>query len=125
MDYPDAAEIMMAIANHDEKHGIPVSVISSALIIADKSDVHKSRVKNKIFSEGMNIHDRVNLAVNLSYVEVDKKNKQIDTIIETDTSICSVADYFEIYHTRMLMCTRAAELLGYKYGLKINETRVL
>jgi hypothetical protein len=125
MSFTDAAEIMMAIGNHDEKHGIPVSPICSALIIADKSDVHKSRVQNKVVFKDMNIHDRVNLAVNSSYVKVDANSKRIDTIIETDSSLCSVADYFEIYHTRMLMCEKAAELVGYKYGLLINGTRVL
>ena len=125
MSYVDAAEIMMAIGNHDEKHGIPVSPICSAVIIADKSDVHKSRVANKIIDGEMNIHDRVNLAVNSSFVKVDATNKTIDTIIETDANLCSVADYFEIYHTRMLMCEKAAELVGYKYGLLINGTRVL
>ena len=125
MNYEDACEIMMAIGNHDEKNGVPVSIISSALIIADKSDVHKSRVKDKLLNENTNIHDRVNLAVNLSYVNVDKDKKRIDTIIETDTNVCSVSDYFEIYHHRMLMCSKAAELLGYKYGLIINDVRVL
>jgi metal-dependent HD superfamily phosphatase/phosphodiesterase len=125
MSCADAAEIMMAIGNHDEKNGVPVSVLSAALIIADKSDVHKSRVKHKILNSNTNIHDRVNLAVNRSFVTVDNESKCIDTIIETDTAICSVADYFEIYHTRMLMCTKAAELLGYRYGLIINDVRVL
>lgn len=125
MSYADASEIMMAIGNHDEKNGVPVSVMCSALIIADKSDVHKSRVKHKLLSEKTNIHDRVNLAVNRSFVKVDKENKKIDTVIETDDKICSVADYFEIYHTRMLMCTKAAELMGYKYGLIINNVRML
>lgn len=125
MSYSDASEIMMAIGNHDEKHGVPVSPICSALIIADKSDVHKSRVRNEINYKNMNIHDRVNLAVNSSYVKVDAKNKSIDTFIETDAKLCSVADYFEIYHTRMLMCEKAAELVGYRYGLLINGTRVL
>lgn len=125
MDYTDAQEIMMAIANHDEANGIPVSLIGSALIIADKSDVHKSRVKGKLLNEQTNIHDRVNLAVNRSYVNVDNDTKRIDTIIETDDTICSVADYFEIYHGRMTMCSKAAELIGYKYGLIINNTRFL
>ncbi len=123
LSYEDATEIMMAIGNHDEKHGSPVSNITSALIIADKSDVHKSRVKNQ--PEEMTIHDRVNLAVKLSYIEVDTIEKRIDTIIETDTEICSVADYFEIYHTRMIMCTKAAEFIGYKYGLLINGIRMM
>ena len=125
MKYEDSAEIMMAIGNHDEKNGVPVSVLTSALIIADKSDVHKSRVRDKVLRENTNIHDRVNLAVNRSYVLVDKENLRIDTIIETDDTICSVADYFEIYHSRMIMCSKAAELLGYKYGLIINGVRML
>ena len=125
MSYQDACEIMMAIGNHDEKNGVPVSVLCSALIIADKSDVHKSRVKHKLLNEFTNIHDRVNLAVNRSLISVDKENKRIDTIIETDDKICPVADYFEIYHTRMLMCSKAAELMGYKYGLIINKVRML
>ncbi len=125
MKYSDSAEIMMAIGNHDEKNGIPVSVLTSALIIADKSDVHKSRVRHKVLNKDTNIHDRVNLAVNRSYVNVDKEHKRIDTVIETDDAICSVADYFEIYHGRMLMCTKAAELMGYKYGLIINNVRML
>jgi metal-dependent HD superfamily phosphatase/phosphodiesterase len=125
MNYVDAAEIMMAIGNHDEKNGVPVSVLSSALIIADKSDVHKSRVRDKVLDKNTNIHDRVNLAVNRSFISVDKENLRIDTVIETDDTICSVADYFEIYHSRMLMCSKAAELLGYKYGLVINNMRML
>ena len=125
MNYEDAAEIMMAIGNHDETNGVPVSILSSALIIADKSDVHKSRVKKKIFKKSMNIHDRVNLAVNRSYIKVDNVEKVIYTVIETDPKICSVSDYFEIYHKRMFMCKNAAELLGYSYGLIINDLRVL
>lgn len=125
MSYTHSQEIMMAIANHDELHGMPVSLITSALIIADKSDVHKSRVKDKILNAQTNIHDRVNLAVNRSFVKVDNEQKRIDTVIETDSTICSVADYFEIYHNRMIMCTKAAELIGYKYGLIINDVRLL
>ena len=125
MSYTHSQEIMMAIANHDELHGMPVSLITSALIIADKSDVHKSRVKDKLLNAQTNIHDRVNLAVNRSFVKVDNEQKRIDTVIETDSTICSVADYFEIYHNRMIMCTKAAELIGYKYGLIINDVRLL
>ena len=125
MSYSDACEIMMAIGNHDEKNGVPVSVLGSALIIADKSDVHKSRVKDKPLSEKSTIHDRVNLAVNKSYVEVNKEEKRIDTVVEIDTDICSVSDYFEIYHTRINMCCKAADLLGYKYGFIVNKMRML
>ncbi len=125
MSYSDAGEIMMAIGNHDEQNGVPVSVLTSALIIADKSDVHKSRVKDKFIDEDTNIHDRVNLAANRSYITINKQKKLIDTIVEIDSNICSVSDYFEIYHSRMTMCSKAADLLGYKYGLIINDVRML
>ncbi len=125
MSYNDACEIMMAIGNHDEANGTPVSILGSALIIADKSDVHKSRVKDKLLDEHTNIHDRVNLAAKRSYIEVNKEQKLITTIVEIDTEICSVSDYFEIYHTRMHMCAKAAELLGYEYGFIINNMRML
>lgn len=125
MNFADSSEIMMAIGNHDEKNGVPVSVLGSALIIADKSDVHKSRVKDKLLNEKTNIHDRVNLAVNKSFVQVNKEEKRIDTVVEIDTEICSVSDYFDIYHTRMHMCSKAAELLGYKYGFIVNSMRML
>lgn len=100
-------------------------MLSAALIIADKSDVHKSRVRNKILNEDTNIHDRVNLAANRSYITVDKEQKKIDTVLDIDTKICSVGDYFEIYHTRMLMCSKAADLIGFKYGLIVNGVRML
>ena len=125
MNFEDAQEIMMAIGNHDEKNGVPVSILGSALIIADKSDVHKSRVKDKHLTKTTNIHDRVNLAVNRSYISVNNETKVINTVIETDDKICSVADYFEIYHSRMLMCSKAAELMGYKYGFIINGVKML
>ena len=125
MDYFEAAQIMMAIGNHDEKQGSPVSVISSALIIADKSDVHKSRVRNTILADysAMNIHDRVNCAAEKSYISV--KDKVITTHIDINTEISPVVDYFEIYHTRINMCSKAAELLGYKYGFIVNKMRML
>lgn len=120
----ESCEIMAAIANHDEAFGVPVNRICSALIIADKSDVHKSRVRNKITSsEGANIHDRVNLAAETSFVEV--QGEFIKTVIEINNEICSVMDYFEIYHTRMQMCRRAAEFLGYKYTLVINGVKLI
>ena len=97
MSAPDAAEIMMAIGNHDEQYGQPVSDISSALIIADKADVHKSRVKNTVSDVFQaNIHDRVNLAAERSFVRVEEDGKVIALHIEIDTAICSVMDYFEI-----------------------------
>ncbi len=121
MDYLSASEIMMAIGNHDEENGVPVSKISSALIIADKADVHKSRVrKNSVRIGPDSIHDRVNLAAESSFVSVDNDEKRIAIEIKINTEMCEVMDYFEIYHKRMQLCRRAANYLGYKFGLIIN-----
>lgn len=126
MDYYDALDVMMAIGNHDEKYGLPVSDISAALILADKADVHKSRVKNKTIRVAKDsIHDRVNLAAEKSYLTVDKESKEIILTIEINTEICPVMDYFEIYFGRMQLCRRAAEFLGYKFALIINHSRLL
>ncbi len=122
----EASEIMMAIGNHDEQYGQPVSDISSALIIADKADVHKSRVKNTINDVfKANIHDRVNLAAERSFVKVEDAGKTIALHIEIDTSICSVMDYFEIYFGRMQLSRKAAEFLGCKFSLVINGVPLL
>lgn len=126
MNELDSAEIMMAIGNHDEQYGLPVSDVSSALILADKADVHKSRVKkpiDNVFSA--NIHDRVNLAAERSFLTVDKDASKITLHIEIDTGICSVMDYFEIYFARMQLCRRAAEFLGCKFSLVINGNAML
>ncbi len=121
MEAHEAAEIMMAIGNHDEQYGSPVSNISSALILADKADVHKSRVKKSIQNVyTANIHDRVNLAAERSFLEVDREKSIITLKIEIDTEICSVMDYFEIYFARMQMCRRAAEFLYCRFSLEIN-----
>ena len=126
MSAPDAAEIMMAIGNHDEQYGQPVSDISSALIIADKADVHKSRVKNTVSDVFQaNIHDRVNLAAERSFVRVEEDGKVIALHIEIDTAICSVMDYFEIYFSRMQLSRKAAEFLGCRFSLVINGTVLL
>ena len=124
-DYTESAEIMMAIGNHDETEGSPVSQICSALIIADKSDVHKGRVRNTILKDysAMNIHDRVNYAAEKSFVKVD--GKTITTYIEINTEISPVVDYFEIYHNRMQMCRRAAKFIGCEYSLVINGVRLI
>ena len=128
MKYLDAAEIMMAIGNHDEKQGLPVSDITAALIIADKADVHKSRVRSNITrlnTDGLNIHDRVNLAAEKSLVSVDKATGEIVLNIVIDTEKCPVMDYFEIYFGRMQLCRRAADFLGKKFVLVINGVRLL
>ncbi len=121
-----ATEVMAAIGNHDEQFGLPVSDISAALILADKADVHKSRVKKNIENVlRANIHDRVNLAAERSYLSADKENATITLFIEIDTAICSVMDYFEIYFARMRLCRRAAEFLGCKFSLVINGTSLV
>ncbi len=122
----DAAEVMAAIGNHDEQYGLPVSDVSAALIIADKADVHKSRVKKNITTVShANIHDRVNLAAERSFLTVDDKQKRITLNIEIDPAICSVMDYFEIYFGRMQLCRRAGEFLGCRFALDINGTSLL
>ena len=122
----DAADIMMAIGNHDEQYGQPVSDISSALILADKADVHKSRVKKYIPNVmRANIHDRVNLAAERSFLQTDATTREITLQIEIDTEFCSVMDYFEIYFNRMQLCRRAAEFLGCRFALVINGTRLV
>lgn len=126
MEPRDAAEVMMAIGNHDEQFGSPVSDVSAALIIADKADVHKSRVKKNIENVlKANIHDRVNLAAERSFIATDREKGTIELNIEIDTDICSVMDYFEIYFGRMQLCRKAAEFLRCKFSLVINGTALL
>ena len=126
MSAVDAAEIMMAIGNHDEQYGQPVSDVSSALIIADKADVHKSRVRNPVKDVFQaNIHDRVNLAAEKSFVRVEEGGNVIALHIDIDTAICSVMDYFEIYFGRMQLSRKAAEFLGCRFSLVINGTVLL
>lgn len=120
----EAAEIMLAIGNHDEKTGTAVSNISAALILADKSDVHRSRVRNTDFAT-FDIHDRVNYAVESSSITVDKDKETAELKLHIDTKICPVMDYFEIFLTRMTMNRRAAAFLGLNFQLLINETRLL
>lgn len=124
MSYSEACEIMLAIGNHDENSGTAVSIISAALILADKSDVHRSRVQNTDFST-FDIHDRVNYAVESSFISVDNENKSATLQLHIDTKICPVMDYFEIFLTRMTMCRRAATYLKLDFQLIINENRLL
>ena len=124
MEPSSASEVMLAVGNHDEQYGLPVSDVSAALILADKSDVHKSRVKKPIANVGTaNIHDRVNLAADRSYLTVEQN--MIALNIEIDTEICSVMDYFEIYFGRMQLCRRAAAFLSCRFSLVINNTRLV
>jgi len=124
MDCREAAEIMVAIGNHDENSGTAVSSISAAVILADKSDVHRSRVTNKDFAT-FDIHDRVNYAVEKSRIYINKEEKSAVLELEIDTGICPVMDYFEIFLDRMTMNRRAADFLGLNFQLVINGTRLL
>lgn len=121
MEFPpeEIAAIVSAIGNHDEGTGVPVSAMAAALIIADKSDVRRSRVRNKedIHSD---IHDRVNYAVTNAKLEVFPEADQILLSLSIDTEISSLMEYFEIFTKRMLLCRKAAERLGCAFRLKIN-----
>lgn len=123
MDAGEIAPILGAIGNHEELAGVPVSTMSAALIIADKSDVHFSRVQNPI-QETFDIHDRVNYAVQKSRVEMKPDGQIIELVLEIDTSYASVMEYFEIFLSRMIMCRKAADSLGYKFGLSVNGTHM-
>lgn len=123
MDAAEIAPILGAIGNHEELAGVPVSTMSAALIIADKSDVHFSRVQNPIL-ESFDIHDRVNYAVQKSRVEMVPDAKTIELTLEIDTTQASVMEYFEIFLSRMVMCRRAADTLGYRFALSVNGTHL-
>jgi metal-dependent HD superfamily phosphatase/phosphodiesterase len=121
METAEIAPILGAIGNHEELVGIPISNMSAALIIADKSDVHYSRVQNPIL-ESFDIHDRVNYAVQKSRVEMEADKQTIELTLEIDTKQATVMEYFEIFLSRMVMCRKAAETIGYKFTLSVNGT---
>lgn len=121
MDPAEIAPILGAIGNHEELAGMPISNMSAALIIADKSDVHYSRVQNPII-ETFDIHDRVNSAVQKSRVDMRPEEHAIELTLEVDTNQATVMEYFEIFLSRMVMCRRSAEVIGYKFALSVNGT---
>ncbi len=121
----EVAVVVSAIGCHDpEDVGQPVHNVAAALILADKADVHRSRVRNPDVSS-FDIHDRVNYAVKHSFLWVDDKERAITLQLEIDTEISPVMDYFEIFLTRMIMCRRAASFLGCDFGLSINDVKLL
>ncbi len=124
MEADEISTIIAAIGNHDEGTGSAVNPVSAALIIADKTDVRRSRVRNRDFAK-FDIHDRVNYAVTNSELTIDNNTKSIQLSIELDTEICSVLDYFEIFLGRMLMCRRASEFLNVKFKLVANGAKVI
>ena len=124
MDVEKRTEIMMAIGNHDEQTGTAVSDISAALILADKSDVHRSRVVNKNIST-FDKHDKVNYAVTDADFTISKEERKASLKLTIDTRISPVLDYFEIFMDRTMMSKHAAKYLGIWFELIINNTKLL
>ena len=124
MDPLDIAEVVTAIGNHDEGTGTPVSPMAAALILADKSDVRRSRVRNTDEST-FDIHDRVNYSVKKSVLKINEEHTLIKLKLSVDTKYGSVMDYFEIFMGRMLLCRKAAEKLGLQFKLMINEQQLI
>jgi metal-dependent HD superfamily phosphatase/phosphodiesterase len=123
-DYHDIARIISAAGNHDEERGEPVNDISAAVVIADKADVHSSRVRSTKEID-FDIHDRVNYAVKKSRLQVNPKLKTITLEISIDNHISKVMEYFEIFLTRMMASQKAAKLLDCEFKLVINKTKLL
>ena len=124
MPAEDIATIVTAIGNHDEGTGVAVNPVAAALILADKSDVRRSRVRNNDIT-AFDIHDRVNYSVNSSQIDIDKQNETITLTLSIDTQYSSVMDYFEIFLNRMTLCRKAAETLGLRFKLVINNQQLL
>lgn len=126
MDMPikDRISVISAIGHHDESTGGSRDPISAALILADKTDVRRSRVRVKD-QEKFDIHDRVNYAVTGTALKVDTEKNAICLNLQVDESICTLYEYFDIFLTRMMMCRSAAEMLGYKFRLTVNGGKVL
>ncbi len=120
MPAEDIADIVTAIGNHDEGTASPVNAISAALFLADKSDVRRTRVRNNDFST-FDIHDRVNYSVSKSSLIINEEKTEILLRLEIDTQYSTVADYFEIFLNRMILCRKAADHLGLKFRLIIND----
>lgn len=130
MSFGDATDVMCAIANHDEQTGNATSITAATLILADKSDVHRSRVrpdkiKDNRLVDSADIHDRVNFAVTNNQLIIDKDKKQILLALVIDSEICSTMDYFEIFLSRMRMCLSAAQKLNCSFKLQINGHQLL
>ncbi len=120
----EVAQVTAAIGNHDEGTANAVSPIAAALILADKGDVRRTRVRDRK-SVAADIHDRVNYAVERASTKIDTERKTATLDITIDTSICPVMEYFEIFISRMILCRQAAQFLGLQFELIINETRLL
>ena len=123
-DAEDTATIITAIGNHDEGTAQAVNPIAAALILADKTDVRQSRVRNQAITD-FDIHDRVNYSVKESSTRINEEKTEITLTLSIDTTICSVMDYFEIFMGRMILCRKAAAKLGLAFRLMINGQSML
>lgn len=124
MEPADVATVITAIGHHDDTTAFPVNAVAAALILADKTDVRRSRVRNRD-TISFDIHDRVNYAVERSDVELNQEAKTITLTLSINTSVCAVMDYFEIFLDRMLLCRKAAEFFGLTFKLEINGLALL
>lgn len=115
----EVAAVVAAVGNHDEQGGEPTNAVGAALILADKSDVHRSRVRNRDPAT-FDIHDRVNYAVTRSFLRVDPARRALKLELALDTQVSGVMDYFEIFLDRMLLCRRAASFLSCRFELEFN-----
>lgn len=120
----DVATIVTAIGNHDEGTGVPVNAVAAALILADKADVRRSRVRNQDTTT-FDIHDRVNYSVKKSTLKINEDRTLVKLKLTVDTHFGSVMDYFEIFMQRMILCRKAAEKLGLQFKLIINEQQLI
>ena len=120
----DVATVITAIGNHDEQTAAAVNAVAAALIIADKTDVRRSRVREKERA-AFDIHDRVNYAVTEAKLKVNEEKKVITLNLRIDENICSMLEYFEIFLQRMLMCRRACEMLGAKFKMTANGSKIV
>ncbi len=124
MPAEDIATIVTAIGNHDEGTGVPVNPVAAALILADKSDVRRSRVRNRDVST-FDIHDRVNYSVEEAQLEIDPSHTTITLRLTIDPQYSTVMDYFEIFLQRMILCRKAAESLSLQFKLIINDQALM
>lgn len=120
----EVATIVTAIGNHDEGSGVPVNAVAAALILADKADVRRSRVRNRDM-DAFDIHDRVNYSVQESSLEISADKTLVTLRLKVDSVVSSVMDYFEIFMGRMLLCRKAAEKLGLRFQLNINGQQMI
>ena len=123
-DPAEIATIVTAIGNHDEGTGVPVNPVAAALILADKADVRRSRVRNADISK-FDIHDRVNYSVEKSQLKINEEKTAVNLVLDVDTKYGSVMDYFEIFMARMILCRKAAERLNLSFKLIINGQQLI